>query len=77
MPRLSGAEGSEIIYQALSIQAIAERWLKEMTRKPQEVAMEEFLAIFDSHPAPLPDDVLRELDRILSAAHRTADSLEN
>jgi trimethylamine--corrinoid protein Co-methyltransferase len=47
-------------------------------RPPQEVAREEFAKIFDNHhPEPLPEDVLRELDRILAAADRTANNLGN
>jgi hypothetical protein len=40
----------------------------------QEVALEEFKRINDTHhPKPLPDTVLDELDRILAAAEREAE----
>ena len=45
-------------------------------RPPQDVALEEFQRIFDNHhPEPLPDDVLKELDKILTAADRTVEEL--
>jgi trimethylamine--corrinoid protein Co-methyltransferase len=45
-------------------------------RQPQDVALEEFIKIFNNHhPEPLPDDVLKELDQILTAADRTAEKL--
>jgi len=45
-------------------------------RQPQDVALEEFKRIFDNHhPEPLPDNVLKELDQILTAADRTAEKL--
>ena len=47
-------------------------------RLPRDVALEEFNAIYATHqPAPLPDEVLKELDRILAAADRTAEELDN
>ena len=47
-------------------------------RPPRDVALEEFKAIYATHqPAPLPDEVLKELDRILAAADRTAEELGN
>jgi trimethylamine--corrinoid protein Co-methyltransferase len=43
---------------------------------PREAAIREFKRIDESHhPEPLPDDVLRELDRILAAADREAERL--
>ena len=45
-------------------------------RDPREVAREEFKRILDSHrPQPLPQPVLTELDRILTAAQRVAEGL--
>jgi trimethylamine--corrinoid protein Co-methyltransferase len=45
-------------------------------RQPRDVALEEFKKIFDNHhPEPLPDDVLKELDQILTTADRTAEKL--
>ncbi len=45
-------------------------------RAPQEVALEEFRRISATHyPEPLPDEVLRELDRILAAAEREAERM--
>lgn len=42
-------------------------------RQPREMALEEFKKIYDTHqPEPLPDSVLKELDKILAAADRTA-----
>jgi trimethylamine--corrinoid protein Co-methyltransferase len=42
-------------------------------RDPQEVALEEFKRIHDTHhPEPLPQPVLTELERILAAAEREA-----
>ncbi len=47
-------------------------------REPREVALEEFKKIHDTHhPAPLEDQVLKELDQILAAAERTAKSLKD
>ncbi len=46
-------------------------------RLPREVALEEFKRILSTHqPEPLPGSVLKELDRILAAADRTAEQLE-
>jgi trimethylamine--corrinoid protein Co-methyltransferase len=45
-------------------------------RDPQEVALEEFKHILETHhPEPLPDDVLKELDLILESAEREAEKL--
>ncbi len=45
-------------------------------RDPREVALEEFKRIDKTHhPAPLPQEVLTELDRILAAAEREADTI--
>jgi trimethylamine--corrinoid protein Co-methyltransferase len=45
-------------------------------RQPQDVALEEFMRIFDNHhPEPLPEDVLKELDQILTAADGTVEKL--
>jgi trimethylamine--corrinoid protein Co-methyltransferase len=45
---------------------------------PRNVAREEFRKIFDTHhPQPLPDHVLKELDRILTSADRTAEELRS
>jgi trimethylamine--corrinoid protein Co-methyltransferase len=45
-------------------------------RDAQEVALEEFRRLNDSHhPRPLPDHVLAELDRILAAAEREAEQI--
>jgi trimethylamine--corrinoid protein Co-methyltransferase len=45
-------------------------------RDPQEVALEEFKHILETHhPEPLPGDVLKELDLILEAAEREAEKL--
>jgi hypothetical protein len=46
-------------------------------REPHEVAKEEFERIRrEYHPVPLPDEVVRELDRILEAAERQAAKLD-
>jgi trimethylamine--corrinoid protein Co-methyltransferase len=51
---------------------------KGESRTPREVALDEFNKIYDNHqPEPLPDRVLKELDKILAAADRTAKDLEN
>jgi len=43
---------------------------------PREIALEQFKQIYAAHqPEPLPDDVLKELDRILKAADREAEKL--
>lgn len=45
-------------------------------RDPSEVALEEFRHIRETHyPRPLPEDVLAELERILAAADRQAESI--
>jgi trimethylamine--corrinoid protein Co-methyltransferase len=45
-------------------------------RQPREVAIEEFNKIYDTHhPEPLPDEALKELDKILIAADKTAKEL--
>jgi trimethylamine--corrinoid protein Co-methyltransferase len=45
-------------------------------RDPQEVALEEFKRLNETHhPKPLPDEVLAELDRILAAAEREAERI--
>ena len=45
-------------------------------RDPQEVALEEFKRLNETHrPRPLPDEVLAELDRILAAAEREAEQI--
>jgi len=45
-------------------------------RDPQEVALEEFRRLNETHhPRPLPDEVLAELDRILAAAEREAEQI--
>ena len=45
-------------------------------REPRELAIEGFSQIYDSHhPEPLPDDALKEMDRILAAADRTVETL--
>jgi trimethylamine--corrinoid protein Co-methyltransferase len=45
-------------------------------RDPREVALEEFKRIDETHrPEPLPVDVLAELDRVLAAAEREAESI--
>ena len=45
-------------------------------RDPQEVALEEFKRLNETHrPRPLPDEVLAELDRILAAAEREVEEL--
>jgi trimethylamine--corrinoid protein Co-methyltransferase len=47
-------------------------------RKPREVALEEFKKIYETHqPEPLPDQILKALDRILAAADKTAKALGN
>jgi len=46
-------------------------------RDPREVALEEFKRINETHhPEPLPEEILRELDRILAAADREAEKLD-
>ena len=46
-------------------------------RDPREMALERFIHLDATHhPAPLPDEVLSELDRILKAAEREAERLE-
>jgi len=43
---------------------------------PRELALAEFKRIADTHhPEPLPDDVLKELDRILAAAGKAAEKI--
>ena len=45
-------------------------------RDPRDVALEGFKHILETHhPKPLPEDVLAELDRILAAADRQAESM--
>jgi trimethylamine--corrinoid protein Co-methyltransferase len=45
-------------------------------RDPQDVALEEFKHLKDTHhPEPLSDDVLKELDKILDSAEREAEQL--
>ncbi len=45
-------------------------------REPRELAIEGFQEIFNTHhPEPLPDISLKELDQILAAADRTAETL--
>lgn len=45
-------------------------------RDPSEVALEEYKRIRETHhPKPLPEDALAELDRILAAADRQAESI--
>ena len=45
-------------------------------REPREVAFEEFMKIYDTyHPEPLPDNKLKEMDKILAAADKTAKEL--
>ncbi|NIS79641.1 MAG: hypothetical protein GTO14_05400 [Anaerolineales bacterium] len=45
-------------------------------RQPRELAIQEFMKIFESHqPEPLPKSVLEELDQIMAAADRTAAEL--
>jgi trimethylamine--corrinoid protein Co-methyltransferase len=45
-------------------------------RLPQDVALEEFKRIYANHqPEPLPDQVLAELDRIITAADREAEKI--
>ncbi|MGD2158232.1 MAG: trimethylamine methyltransferase family protein [Anaerolineales bacterium] len=47
-------------------------------RPPRDVALEKFKMIYETHhPEPLPDKVLNELNQILAAADRTANSLES
>ena len=46
-------------------------------RDPKEVALEEFKRINETHhPEPLPEEILRELDRILAAADHEAEKLD-
>jgi trimethylamine--corrinoid protein Co-methyltransferase len=50
--------------------------LNSHPRDVQEVALEEFKRINETHhPRPLPDKVLAELDRILAAAEREAERI--
>jgi trimethylamine--corrinoid protein Co-methyltransferase len=45
---------------------------------PQDLALEEFKRIFATHhPEPLPESVLKELDRILASADREAEQIRN
>jgi trimethylamine--corrinoid protein Co-methyltransferase len=45
-------------------------------RPPREVALEEFKQIYASHhPKPLPENVLKELDKILASADREAEQI--
>ncbi len=45
-------------------------------RQPRQVALEEFKKIYSNHkPEPLPDSVLKEMDRIMDAADRKAKEL--
>jgi trimethylamine--corrinoid protein Co-methyltransferase len=46
-------------------------------REPREMAIEEFKRICDTHqPDPLPDDSLKEMDKILASAEQTAKRLK-
>lgn len=55
-----------------------ERDAEGKVRQPREVALEKFREIFATHqPEPLPESVLRELDRILASADQTEKSLGN
>ncbi len=52
------------------------RGIDGQQRDPREVAFEKFKQIEATHhPQPLPDEVLKELERILSAAEREAEKL--
>ena len=45
-------------------------------REPRDVAIEEFKKIYDTYqPEPLPDNALKEMDKILAAADKTAKEL--
>jgi trimethylamine--corrinoid protein Co-methyltransferase len=45
-------------------------------REPRELAIEGFNQIYDTHhPEPLPDDALKEMDKILAAADQTMKTL--
>jgi trimethylamine--corrinoid protein Co-methyltransferase len=47
-------------------------------REPRDVAFEEFKNLYDNHhPEPLPDTVLKEMDKILAAADQLAKKLES
>ena len=46
-------------------------------REPRDVAIEEFNKICETHhPEPLPDDALKEMDKILASADKLAENLE-
>ena len=45
-------------------------------REPRDIAIEKFHEMFDTHhPEPLPDEVLKEMDKILAAADKTVKAL--
>ena len=47
-------------------------------REPREVAIEEFKRIYDTHqPEPLPAHAIKEMDKILAAADKTAENLKD
>ena len=47
-------------------------------REPRDMALAEFKKIYDTHkPEPLPDYSLREMEKILAAADRTAKELKD
>jgi trimethylamine--corrinoid protein Co-methyltransferase len=56
--------------------SLAREDAKGKPRDAQEVALEEFKRLNETHhPQPLPDEVLAELDRILAAAEREAERI--
>jgi trimethylamine--corrinoid protein Co-methyltransferase len=47
-------------------------------RQPREVAIEEFMKIYETHkPEPLPDNAIKEMDKILASADQTAKNLKD
>jgi trimethylamine--corrinoid protein Co-methyltransferase len=47
-------------------------------REPRDIAIEEFKKIYDTHqPEPLPAPALKEMDKILAAADKTAETLKD
>jgi len=54
-----------------------EMYLSVSPRSAREIALEEFNRLNENHhPEPLSDEKLAELDRIMAAAERTAESLK-
>jgi trimethylamine--corrinoid protein Co-methyltransferase len=47
-------------------------------REPRDIAIETFKRVYDTHqPEPLPASVIKEMDKILAAADKTAENLKD